>query len=91
MDKIIVSIIAIAIILIVILVAYCWHRKYFPLTDENIIYVMRPSREYFVIGIIGTIVFSTVAITSLIFLTNRRSSLFLFFMVLCFWVYLPAL
>ena len=79
MDKIIVSIIAIAIILIVILVAYCWHRKYFPLTDENIIYVMRPSREYFVIGIIGTIVFSTVAITSLIFFDEQAIVAFLIF------------
>ena len=79
MERIIISIIAIIIILVVILAAYCWYRKLFPLNDENIIYVMRPSREYLIIGIIGTIVFSTVAITSIIFLDEREIFAFLCF------------
>ncbi|MBD5453976.1 MAG: hypothetical protein HDR30_06665 [Lachnospiraceae bacterium] len=62
MDKIIISLSAVAFILLIILAAYLWKKKYLRFTDDNIILIMSQSREYFYIGIAGIIFFGSFAV-----------------------------
>ena len=57
MDKIIISVSAISFILLIILAAYLWKKKYLRFTDDNIIFIMTAPRETFFIGIAGIIFF----------------------------------
>lgn len=70
MERLIISIIAIAIILIEILSAFCWYKKYFPLNHENVVYVMNSARGYFSIGIILTALTSFVSTISILYIDD---------------------
>ena len=87
MDKIIISVSAIAFILLIILAAYLWKKKYLRFTDDNIILIMTQPREYFYIGIAGIIFFGGFAVFCIIDLSILGFLCFYFFFVL-FGVYI---
>ena len=62
MDRTIISVSASAFILLIILAAYLWKKKYLRFTDGNIIFIMTSPREYFYIGIAGIIFFGAGAV-----------------------------
>lgn len=82
MDKIIVSITAAALTLILILVSYLWYRLSIPTVQDDILYIMRIPRRRLLIGILGILFFSTMAIPSIIFWKDNWFTAFAFFYLL---------
>lgn len=82
MDKIIVSITAIAVILIFILVSRLWYRLSVPTVQDDILYVMRIPHSELIIGILGLLFFSAMAIPSIIFWKDNWFTAFAFFYLL---------
>lgn len=62
MDKIIVSITAATIALILILVSYLWYRLSVPTVQDDILYIMRIPRRRLLVGILGILFFSAMTI-----------------------------
>lgn len=85
MDKIIVSITAVAILLIFILVSHLWYRLSVPTTQDDILYVMRIPHSELLIGILGLLFFSAMAIPSIILLEDNWFLAFAVFYLFILW------
>lgn len=78
MTKLIISIAAITIILSLLLVSFLWYKHCILSVQDDIIYVMRISRNRLLIGISGIIFFSAMDVLSF-FLDDQMIQGFLFF------------
>ena len=85
-ERLIISVIAIAIILIEILFAFCWHKKYFPLDSGNSIYVINSRRGYLLFGIILSVLCSFISVISIIYIEDIFIFCF-FYLPDCFFIY----
>ena len=79
MDKIIVSITAVTIILILLLASCWWYKYYIPSAKDDVLYVMRMSRNRLLIGIPCIIFFSIMDVVSVIFLDAQTFVAFVIF------------
>ena len=82
MDKIIISLSAVAFTLLIILAAYLWKKKYLRFTDDNIIFIMTSPRETFFIGIACIIFFGAGAVYFIVDFSIVGFLCFYFFFVL---------
>ena len=82
MDKTILSVSAVAFILLVILAAYLWKKKYLHFTEDNIIFIMTAPRETFFIGIACIIFLGTGAVYFIVDFDIFAFLCFYFFVVL---------
>ena len=87
MDKTIISVSAATFILLVILAAYLWKKKYLHFTDDNTIFIMTLPRETFFIGIGCVIFFGAFAVFCVVDF-SLFGFLCFYFIVLFFGVYL---
>lgn len=85
MDKIIVSITAVAILLIFILISRLWYRLSVPTAQDDILYVMRIPHRELLIGILGLLFFSAMAIPSIILLEDNWFLAFAVFYLFILW------
>lgn len=85
MDKIIVSITSVAILLIFILVSRLWYRLSVPTAQDDILYVMRIPHSELLIGILGLLFFSAMAILSIILLEDNWLLAFAVFYLFILW------
>ena len=72
MDKIIVSVTAVAIILILLLASFCWYRCCVPSGRDDILCVMRMPHGRLWIGILGIIFFSVMDILAVVLFSDDR-------------------
>lgn len=79
MDKIIVSMTAAAILLILILLSLLWYRLSNPAGQNDIIYIMRMSRGRLIVGILDILFSSVMAIPSIILLEDNWFAAFAVF------------
>ncbi len=91
MDKLIISVSAAAFILLIILAAYLWKKKYLNFTDDNIIFIMTAPRETFFIGIAGIIFFGAGAVYFIVDLSIVGFLCFYFFVLLGLYVCIMGL
>ena len=89
MDKLIISVIAITIILLLILTSHLWYQHCVISTGQDILCVMRMPNSQMVIGVLGIIFSSIMSVVPLIFLDSQMFVAFVvFYLFLLFSVYL---